>query len=56
MPLVQLYFLINYVIMIYCFYSLEYSRVQQEFARSLSGFHFQTIGTEKTEDECQIGE
>ena len=45
---------------VYIFYDsivfVEYSRVQQEFARSLSQFRFQTIGTEQTEDELQIGE
>ena len=34
---------------------IEFSRVQQEFARGLSQFRFQTIGTEKTEDEVLIG-
>ena len=29
--------------------------MQQEFARSLSQFRFQTIGTEQTDDELQIG-
>ena len=34
---------------------IEFSRVQQEFARGLSQFRFQTIGTEKTDDEVLIG-